>query len=349
LRGSANYHSCETLRAVTKRVQDRYRTGARRAAGEPLAASWRPADDARRSKRRSTPRKKGVGGVVATYGWRLYAVPVLVAVTVLVMIQTAGDDGGAQAQNAAAGGGLPGEPTQTPEVTESPAAPPNLKIPTADLPPGPNYPPAGGGKWTVLPGRTDRLGAGGKLYTYTVEVEEGIDLAPYGGNDSFARLVDSTLADPRGWAASGDVSVQRVDGDEEPDIRISLSTPDTVHRPDFCGYSIKYESSCWRRSEKRVMINLARWVRGALAFGGDIGSYREYAINHEIGHAFGRGHTGCQNEGDLAPVMMQQSFGTANNYVAGLNDQAGNSDPVQADGKTCRFNQWPNPQARPPS
>jgi hypothetical protein len=136
--------------------------------------------------------------------------------------------------------------------------------------------------------------------------------------------------------------------DVQPDIRISLSTPNTVHRPDYCGYSIKYESSCWRRSEKRVMINLARWVRGALAFGGDIGSYREYAINHEIGHAFGNGHVGCKKEGDLAPVMMQQTFGTNNDFVARLNDQVGNVDPVQPDGKTCRFNQWPNPQARPP-
>jgi uncharacterized protein DUF3152 len=291
--------------------------------------------------------------MIATYGWRLYAVPVLVVVSVLVMIRAAGDDGaggGAQAeQNAPDVPGVSGQARQTPEVTESPALPPNLKIPTADLPAGSPYPAAGGGAWTVLPGRTDRVGAGGKLFTYTIEVENGIDLSLYGGNDSFGRLVDSTLADPRGWAAGGDVSVQRVDGDEEPDIRMSLSTPETVHRSEFCGFSIKYESSCWRRDEKRVMINLARWVRGAIAFGGDIGSYREYAINHEIGHAFGRGHTGCLNEGDLAPVMMQQSFGTANNYVSGLNDQAGNADPVKPDGKTCRVNQWPNPQARPPS
>lgn len=337
---------------MTKRVSDRYRTGARRMSAEPLAASWRPTDAKQAAKRAPAKRKTGVRGVLATYGWRVYAVPVLVAVTALVLIQTAGEDtGGAQAApNAAQNTGTgDGDVNQKPVVTESPAAPPDLKIPTADLPPGPDFAQAGGGKWTVLPGKTQRVGTAGDLYTYTIEVEEGIDLAPYGGIDSFGRLVDSTLADPRGWAAGGTVSIQRVDGDADPDIRISLSTPETVHQAQYCGYSIKYESSCWRRSEKRVMINLARWVRGALAFGGDIGSYREYAINHEIGHAFGRGHTGCKNEGDLAPVMMQQSFGTANNYVAQLNDQAGNSDPVQADGKTCRFNQWPNPQAKPPT
>lgn len=319
---------------------------------EPLAASWQPIEEPPPGKRRSAPRKRGV---LATYGWRLYAVPVLVALTVLVLMQTAGDDGtesrdtGNTAGQDTGAGVVDEGVAGGPGVSEKPAAPQDLKIPTAELPPGPNYPQAGGGRWTVLPGTTPRVGAGGTFYTYTIEVEEGIDLAPYGGIDSFGRLVDSTLADPRGWAATGQVSVQRVDGDADPDIRISLSTPETVHRPDYCGYSIKYESSCWRRSEKRVMINLARWVRGALAFGGDIGSYREYAINHEIGHAFGNGHTGCGNEGDLAPVMMQQSFGTSNDYVSLLNDQVGNSDPVAADGRTCRFNQWPNPQAQPPT
>jgi len=335
---------------VTKRVQDRYDAGARRVSAEPLTASWRPADDPERSgRRKGPPRKRGIARIISTYGWRVYAVPILVAATALVLIQTGGDDGGGATaeQNTAQSGAPGGETPQKAEVTESPAAPPDLNIPTADLPPGADFPQAGGGNWAVVPGTTARVGTGGKLYTYTVEVEDGIDLAPYGGIDSFGRLIDSTLAEPRGWAAGGDVSVQRVDGNADPDIRISLSTPDTVHRPDYCGYSIKYESSCWRRGEKRVMINLSRWVRGALAFGGDIGSYRIYAINHEIGHAFGRGHTGCGEEGALAPVMMQQSFGTANNYVAQLNDQAGNDDPVQADGKTCRFNPWPNPQAVP--
>jgi hypothetical protein len=293
----------------------------------------------------------------AAYSWRVYAVPLLVAVTVLVVVQTVNDDGadgGAQAggerSNVAAGNDGNGDVySASPEITEKSVKPNDPNIPTAELPPGPNFLQGGNGKFVVTPGATPRVGGAGQLYTYTIEVEDGIDLTPYGGIDSFGRLVDSTLADPRGWAGTGQVSVQRVDGNANPDIRFTLGTPDTLHRADYCGYSIKYESSCWRRSEKRVMINLARWVRGALAFGGDIGSYREYAINHEIGHAFGKGHVGCAEEGGLAPVMMQQSFGTNNNYVAQLNDQVGNTDPVQADGKTCRFNQWPNPQAQPPT
>jgi hypothetical protein len=318
--------------------------------GEPLTAKWRPTDDPPSVRRRPVRRRKGL---LATYGWRVYAVPILVAVTVLVVIQTAGDDGsGANAagpDTLASENAADGDVYTGPEITEQPAKPNDPNIPTAELPAGPAFLQTGSGKFTLMPGTTGRVGNSGRLYTYTVEIEEGIDLAPYGGIDSFGRLVDSTLADPRGWAATGQVSVQRVDGDADPDIRFTLGTPDTLHRPDYCGQSIKYESSCWRRGEKRVMINLARWVRGALAFGGDIGSYREYAINHEVGHAFGKGHVGCGEENGLAPVMMQQSFGTANDYVALLNDQAQNNDPVKADGKTCRFNQWPNPQAQPPT
>lgn len=285
---------------------------------------------------------------MATYGWRIYAIPILIAITVLAFLQTTreGERPDTTAAADQAGDNPAGDAEQAPEVAEQPAVPPNLNIPTAELPEGPQYAKSGKGQWDILPGSSERIGKGGDLFTYTIEVEQGIDLASLGGNESFAALVDSTLADPRGWTSTGQVSLQRVDGGQEPDIRISLSTPDTVHKTEFCGNQIKYESSCWRRDVSRVMINLARWARGAVAFGGDIGNYRSYAINHEIGHAFGRGHVGCPKDGELAPVMMQQSFGVANDYVAQLNNKAGYTDPVNADGKTCVYNAWPNPQAR---
>ncbi len=293
---------------------------------------------------------------MATYGWRIYAVPALVAITVLVFVQISrdggeGGDGGPGTAQAAVGersNDVPaGNGDAAPDVSEQPAVPPNLNIPTAELPKGAPFTQTGKGKWSILPGTGKRVGKGGRLFTYTIEIEQGIDLAPFGGSDSFASLVDATLSDPRGWTSTGQVSVQRVDSNaDDPDIRISLTTPNTVHKAQYCGYSIKYESSCWRRDVGRVMINLARWVRGAVAFGGDMGNYRIYAINHEIGHAFGRDHVGCAKNGGLAPVMMQQTFGVSNDYVAKLNDQAGYTDPVRADGKTCTYNPWPNPQAR---
>jgi hypothetical protein len=220
-----------------------------------------------------------------------------------------------------------------------------VNVPSAELPEGGPFTARAAGAWRIVPGKGEKIGTGGKLYTYTVEVEDGIDPVNYDGDVSFAKLVDQTLGDPRGWAGDGKISLQRVDSGT-PNFRISLTSPETVHRPDMCGYSIKYESSCYRRSEARVMINLARWVRGAMAFGGDMLTYRQYALNHEVGHAFNNGHVGCSAEGALAPVMMQQTFGVNNNFVAELNRAAGFRDPVVADGKTCKVNAWPNPQAK---
>ena len=321
----------------------------RRTPAEPLAAAWRPGPRGD-GRARSDRRKRGLHRLANTYGWRLYALPILVVVTVLVLVDTLGDSGGdvtaAGQQTDSVRGST--QPPATPDATEQPAGPVDVNVPSALLPNGGVFTQAGTGTWHVVPGAGEKVGTGAKLYTYSVEVEDGLEPTAFGGDDAFAKLIDETLADPRGWTSDGKVAVQRVDPGQNPTFRISLTSPDTVHGGDVCGYSIKAESSCYRRGEpNRVVINLARWVRGATAFGGDMLTYRQYAINHEVGHAFNNGHRGCEAEGALAPVMMQQSFGVANNYVAELNRQVGNRDPINADGKTCKPNPWPNPQAKP--
>lgn len=109
----------------------------------------------------------------------------------------------------------------------------------------------------------------------------------------------------------------------------------------FCGFDIELEGSCFNPGVERVFVNEPRWVRGAVAFNGDIGSYRQYLVNHEVGHAVGyAAHEGCTTDGGLAPIMMQQTYGTANDDISRL-------DPdgiVPADGKVCSYNPWPFPR-----
>ncbi len=279
----------------------------------------------------------------------------LLVVTALVVVDTTrgsgtSAQGGASSDGSAASTGVG---TEAPVAEENPAEQVDLDIPTAELPPGGPYTESGRGTWHVVPLKGDdageRAGDAEPLYTYTVEVEDGIDPASYAGDDSFATAVERTLSDPRSWTGTGEVSLQRVDASAPaPDFRVSLTTPETTKRPDICGASIPFEASCRNREAPggdRVVINLARWVRGALAFSGDMTGYRQYAINHEVGHALNNWHEGCPEDGDLAPVMMQQTFGVSNDYVAKLNDRQGGDNSVPADGKVCKPNGWPNPQA----
>jgi hypothetical protein len=227
------------------------------------------------------------------------------------------------------------------KLTESPAP----VEATAKLPDGAEFTDSGQGTWHLVAGPETLAGNGDRVYTYTVEVEDGIDSTSYSGDETFASTVDSILADPRSWIGDGTISLRRTtDPDVDPDFRISLTTPGTAHRPDLCGFEIPYESSCNLTVKRRIVISLARWIRGAEAFEQDLVGYRQYAINHEVGHALGHKHTGCATDGSAAPVMMQQSFGVSNDYVASLNaTDPRNSSRVPADGKVCRPNSWPNP------
>ncbi|MFB9907401.1 DUF3152 domain-containing protein [Allokutzneria oryzae] len=319
----------------------------RRSQFEPLAASWDPHAERREERREKKQKKTGVAGAIATYGWRVYALPILVVLTVLAFV----DFGSAPLDNHQAAGGSQasedGEPPEQlePVVAEAPPGKIDLNIPSAVLPKGDPYTENGPNTFTVVRGSGPVVGTGGQLYRYTIEVENGIDLAKIGGEDAFARTVDGILGSEKSWTKPGKIRLQRVDTTTpKPDFRISLTTPGTARRPDVCNYTIQYEASCWNRDKERVYINLARWVRGAAAYGTELGLYRTYAINHEVGHVFRNPHRGCAAEGDLAPVMMQQSFGVSNDYVAQLNQaDPGNKNAVKADGKTCKTNPWPWP------
>ncbi len=318
---------------------------------EPLRAQRDPlAEDAGRvradrERQRHWRKQTWLGRFVSTYGWRAYALPVLVLLTAVVVYQTVT---GTTASKQAAAQAIQAPPAIGSIGTEIADAPPrglaafDANLPAGTLPDGGPYTEAGDKTWQVVPGTTPQIGQGtAKVFRYTVEIENGLDPAMFGGDIAFAQMVDQTLDNPKGWTHNPQFAFIRIDSGK-PDFRVSLVSPMTVR--EGCGYEFRLETSCYNPAygpdrAARVFINEARWVRGAVPFEGDVGSYRQYVINHEVGHAIGYvRHEMCGEQGALAPVMMQQTFSTSNDDGAKFEPQV-----VKPDGKTCRFNPWPYP------
>lgn len=255
---------------------------------------------------------------VQLYGWRAYAVPVLAVATFFTLLDAAGVDSVAQAP-----AGTPAASDPSPSVTAS-TAPSTTTDPTVGAEPvnpsatfsaepaPPTFVQRGEGTLSVVPGQSGVLGKG-PLLRFRVEVEDGINADAA----AFARTVEETLGDPRSWGAGGRQAFQRVSGGSF-DFRVALVSPDNVN--SFCpGLDTGGYTSC--RSGDRAVVNLARWETAVPDYEGDIPTYRQYVVNHEVGHYLGNGHESCPGAGKLAPVMQQQTLGL--------------------DG--CRKNPWPYP------
>lgn len=154
-----------------------------------------------------------------------------------------------------------------------------------------------------------------RLLRYAVKVEKNL---PYEA-DAVARAAQTTLSDPRSWIGGGDWRLELVSDPAKADFTIFLATPDTVDR--YCWPLRTYgRVSC--QAGNRVMLNAWRWAHGADAFGSDVSGYRQYLVNHEVGHRLGHNHVGCPGKGKRAPVMMQQTKGVG----------------------SCKANPWPSPK-----
>jgi hypothetical protein len=263
------------------------------------------------------------------YGWRAYALPVLLVVTVAALMTIS--TGGGKSQDATRDDHQP--PNQAPPQALSsstlkadiPGGRYNDKLlKAAALPAGPPYTIEGDATFRVLKGTSPKVGSG-RLYRYDIEVERGITGVDLG---QYEHLVVSTLSDRRSWAGHG-VALERVDSGPI-DFHVTLTSSMSVR--DLCGYNVPVETSCYAPAGatsdvNRVVLNVARWVRGATAYVGDLTAYRIYMINHEDGHALGHQHAHqCLSDG-LAPAMMQQTFGLRS----------------AATGKMCEANPWPYP------
>ncbi|MFD5519857.1 DUF3152 domain-containing protein [Streptomyces sp. NPDC127066] len=259
------------------------------------------------------------------------AVTTVLAVVVAGQMATGGHDADARAQSADAGGRATQDsasrgddrPTQSgqPQVAAAPL--------TYDQQMARTYPLGAklkaSGKFEAVPGVAKAPGKGHK-YTYRVDIEQGLDL----DGALFADAVQKTLNDKRSWAHGGARTFERIDSGE-PDFVITLASPGTT--AEWCAKSgldtTEDNVSCDSASTERVMINAYRWAQGSktYGFGDEIHAYRQMLINHEVGHRLGYGHVTCEKDGDLAPVMQQQT------------------KFLDHDGIHCLPNAWPYPKS----
>jgi hypothetical protein len=137
-------------------------------------------------------------------------------------------------------------------------------------------------------------------YTYTVETRGQVLADPA----AFAADAAAILGDARSWTLGGSVVFERVGSGG--DFALVLASPSAVAAaaevcsPDY---------SC--RVGDDVLINDRNWREATPAWrdaGGPLWQYRQYLVNHEVGHFLGFGHFDCPAAGARAPVMQQQSI-----------------------------------------
>ncbi len=191
------------------------------------------------------------------------------------------------------------EPARAPASSRPAAAEPRVQAPPDPLTPRSIR---ATGTLVAVPAEDSSTGPAGGL-GFAVEVEKGIAM----DRAAFGREVERTLLDRRGWTAGGAYSLRRADA-EEASFQVTLASPDTTDR--LCApLATNGTYSCHQNG--RAVLNVERWARGAEAYGRDLARYRQYMVNHEVGHALGKSHRECPGEGTRAPVMVQQTKGVA--------------------------------------
>jgi hypothetical protein len=144
--------------------------------------------------------------------------------------------------------------------------------------------------------------AEGKVWRVQIAVEQGLPVDP----EVFAESVLATLNDPRGWNAADGSTFAWTDSDRY-DARVVLASPGTTDRLCLPLDTIG-ELSCG--IEETAVLNFRRWATGSQAWESTEG-YRQYLVNHEVGHVIGYHHDLCAGEGRNATVMVQQTTTTS--------------------------------------
>ena len=181
------------------------------------------------------------------------------------------------------------------------------------------------GIWQYAQDSGPMFGHAGAVYTFRVAVESGLPVSV----PDFTAAVDSALGDYRSWTGGGALRMLRVGGGSGSSFTVLLAQPWTAYA--LCqniGIDIRVNGVPFTNCQAGalIVINSTRYVGGVGGYGASLTVYRQYAINHEVGHRLGHGHVSCPGPGQLAPVMQQQTISL----------------------QGCIANAWPYPNAAPP-
>jgi Protein of unknown function (DUF3152) len=227
-------------------------------------------------------------------------------------VGTAADAEGAAELSASASPSSPDGASGPSAVKSAPPSPSPEPSPRSS--PGPTPEPGSGllgTKVTVeqkLSGRlvvargSRRAPAEGKVWRVQIAVEKGLPV----DRQVFAEAVLATLNDPRGWNGADGSTFAWTDS-ENYDARVVLASPATTDRLCLPLDTIG-ELSCG--IEETAVLNFKRWATGSRAWK-NIAHYRQYLVNHEVGHVIGYHHDLCAGEGEHATVMVQQTTTTS--------------------------------------
>jgi hypothetical protein len=121
----------------------------------------------------------------------------------------------------------------------------------------------------------------------------------------FEAVVEATLHDRRGWERAGFRFVRSESPGDAP-YRIVVAEADEVQalcRP----YDVYRKYSC--QNGPVVALHADRWRTATPEWTGDVATYRQMLINHEVGHLLGMHHpeVQCPGRRQVAPIMAQQS------------------------------------------
>lgn len=230
--------------------------------------------------------------------WAVVVAVAAVVALVLIVRPALGHDGSAAPAAASTTSTAP-LATVTPTTAPPTTVPPRTVPPTATAAPTTEaaIPNSASGRLATVPGEVAPDGRGTKI-TYRLEIEAGLPL----DGPAIATEVQKTLTDPRGWEPIEQVAFARTTG--AASFELILASPTLVDRLCYPLDTIG-ELSC--RNGNQVILNARRWATAVPWYGGRLTEYREYLVNHEVGHRLGHGHKTCPAPGAPAPVMVQQS------------------------------------------